>query len=101
MHGRMYIGGVARSYSIAEAGSHLARIVEQAEAGHEVELTRDGETVAVVVSIRSIERLRRDRPSFGAAYQAFLAQHSLDEFGTDRDFAAAVRVKAVGRKVPL
>jgi prevent-host-death family protein len=99
MYMRMYISGMAHTYSIAEARSSLPTIVDQAEAGHEVELTRRGKPVAVVVSIRQFERLRRDRPSFGEAYEAFLGQHALDKVGTARDFAASVRDKAAGRKV--
>ncbi len=101
MYMRMYIEPMAHKYSIAEARSSLPSIVDQAEAGHEVELTRRGKPVAVVVSIRQFERLRRDRPSFGEAYAAFLGQYSLDEVGTPSDFAASVRDKTVGRKVSL
>ena len=36
-------------------------IVDLAEAGQEVELTRRGESVAVVLSLRELQRLRRER----------------------------------------
>ncbi len=95
----MYIEGMPHKYSIAEARSSLPAIVDQAEAGQDIELTRRGKPVAVVVSIRRFERLRRDRLSFGEAYQAFLDQHSLEEIGVAPGFAASLRDSASGRKV--
>ncbi len=49
------------SYSIAEAKSHLSKVVHQAEEGPPVELTRRGQPVAVVLSIQSYERLKGPR----------------------------------------
>ena len=48
---------VSKRYSIAEARSNLPSIVDQAEAGHEIELTRRGKPVAVLVSLRELQRL--------------------------------------------
>ncbi len=45
-----------KSFSIAEAKSHLAQLVHQVEAGPPVELTRRGQAVAMVVSIRDYQR---------------------------------------------
>ena len=88
-------------YSIAEARSHLRSIVDQAEAGVEVELTRRGQPVAVLVSRREFERLRGKRVHFGDAYRKFLERHSLREIGVDEDFAAFTRDRTTGRKVSL
>ena len=88
-------------YSIAEARSHLPSIVDQAEAGVEVELTRRGQAVAVLVSYREFERLRGKRVHFGDAYRKFLERHSLREIGVDGDFAASWRDRTTGRKVSL
>lgn len=88
-------------YSIAEARSCLPAIVDQAEAGAEVELTRRGQPVAVVVSRREFERLRGRRLHFSDAYRKFLASHSLDDVGIEDDFAAAIRDRTTGRKVTL
>jgi hypothetical protein len=46
-----------RKYSIAEARVSLAAIIQRAEAGHEIELTRRGKPVA-------------------AAYRSFLDKHA-------------------------
>ena len=97
----MYINGMAKRYSIAEARSNLPTIVDQAEAGQEIELTRRGKAVAVVVSLRELSRLRGERPPFGAAYKQFLETHALSEVGLDEDFLAATRDTTAGRAVVL
>ena len=90
-----------RQYSIAEARANLPTIVDQAEAGQEVELTRRGKPVAVVVSLRELARLRGERGSFGVAYQRFLKAHPLPEVGLDEGFFASPRTKDPGRTVAL
>lgn len=45
-----------RQYTIEEARDQLARIVQDVEAGEEVELTREGRPVAVLASIPNHER---------------------------------------------
>ena len=97
----MYIKFVAQQYSISEARAHLPLLIDQAEAGTDIKLTRRGKPVAVVVAISEYERLRRGRPSFAEAYRKFLENHPLEEFGLDDDFASSVRDKGPGRKVSL
>lgn len=92
---------MSRRYSIADARISLPAIVDQAEAGERIELTRRGEPVAVVVSLREFERLRGTRPRFGEAYKKFLDKYSLKEVGFDDDFASATRDRGPGRKVSL
>ena len=88
-------------YSIAEARSSLPTIVDQAEAGVEVQLTRRGRPVVAVVAIGVLDHLRGERPRFGRAYREFLKHHSLEAIGVDPDFFAPARAKGVGRRVPL
>ena len=97
----MYIDGMTRKYSVAEARASLPTIIDQAEAGLKIELTRRGKPVAVVVSFRQFERLRGGRPRFGDAYREFLKKHSLEEVGLEGDFVASGREKGVGREVSL
>ncbi len=92
---------MAKQYSIAEARSSLPCIVDEAEAGGQIELTRRGKPVAVVISLRDAERLRSARPQFGNAYNIFLKKHSLEEVGLEADFIAGLREKDTGRKVRL
>ena len=51
----MYIYRMSRRYSIAEARSRLPSIVDEAESGIDVELTRRGQPVAVLMSHREFE----------------------------------------------
>ena len=97
----MYTDHVPRQYSIADARSNLPHIVDQAEAGVEVELTRRGLPVAVVVSRRTFDRLREKRGQFSETYQRFLERFSLDEIGFDRGELAPTREKTAGRRVRL
>jgi prevent-host-death family protein len=91
---------VAKRYSIADARTSLAAIVDKAEAGQKVELTRRGRAVAVVISLREFERLHGGRRPFAAAYRTFLETHRLAEIGLDADFPPT-RDKNTGRKVSL
>ena len=88
-------------YSIAEARSSLPSIVDQAEAGVEIELTRRGKPVAAVVALRVLERLRGNRPRFRTRYEDFLKRYPLDAVGFDNDFFTSIREKGAGRKVSL
>lgn len=90
-----------RRYSIAEARSHLPTLVDQAEAGQAVELTRRGKPVAVLLSLTEVARLRAERVSFGDAYHDFLAQHSLADFGIEPEVFVRARDRTLGRAVGL
>lgn len=92
---------MAKQYSIAEARSNLPSIVDQAEAGQEVELTRRGKPIAVVVSLREFEQLRSERAPFGVAYRQFLKSHSLKDVGLDAGHFDSPRHKDSARVVAL
>lgn len=51
--------------SIAEAKNNLPRLVQQAEAGEPVSITRRGQPVAVLLSAAAYQRLLAPRPSLG------------------------------------
>ena len=95
-----YVRGMRRQYSIAEARSRLPAIVDQAEAGTEVELTRRGRPVAVLISHRELDRLRGKPQHFAEAYKRFLSRFALDDIGLVGEFAAT-RDKTPGRRVSL
>ena len=97
----MYITYMAKQYSIAEARANLPTIVDQVEVGQEIELTRRGKAVAVVMSLREFARLRGERAQFGDAYRRFLTTHTLHEVGLDDEFYAAARNTGTGRAVTL
>jgi prevent-host-death family protein len=98
----MYIlRAMAKSYSVAEARAHLPDILDDVEAGKEIELTRRGRAVAVVLSSRRYEELRREPSNFGDAYREFLGRHVPEQIGFEPDFFDSVRDRAVGRRVRL
>jgi prevent-host-death family protein len=97
----MYISSMSRKYSVAEARAQLPSILDEVESGAAVELTRRGESVAVVVSVEQYARLRAERGDFGTAYKKFLKKHKLSEIGVENDFAAGLRDRSTGRKVKL
>jgi prevent-host-death family protein len=101
MYMQMYTASMSKRYSIAEARSNLPTIVDQAEAGQEIELTRRGKPVAVVVSLRELEKLRRKPTRFRETYKRFLKTHPLKEIGLDPDFFESGRERDSGRKVAL
>jgi prevent-host-death family protein len=90
-----------KRYSIADARANLPSIVDEAEAGQPIELTRRGKAVAVIVSLRELERLRGGRTQFNDAYRTFLESHPLDEIGLDPDALDSARDRGPGRKVSL
>ncbi len=98
----MYISThMSKRYSIAEARSNLPTIVDQAEAGRQIELTRRGKPVAVIISLRELERLRSERARFGDAYKRFVEEYALHEVGLDEGYFDSIRNVDSGRKVAL
>jgi prevent-host-death family protein len=95
----MYIHAVAKTYTIANARAKLADIVDEVEAGSEVELTRRGKKVAIVMSAAKYARLRGERVAFMTAYETFRAAHDLADAGLDRSFARGLRPRDIGRPV--
>ena len=92
---------MSRQYSVAEARAHLPSILDEVESGADVELTRRGKAVAVVVSVEEYERLRTERGDFRTVYKKFLKTHRLSEVGVDKTFSDEVRDRSTGRKVAL
>jgi prevent-host-death family protein len=101
MYITVYIMTVMKRYSIAEARSNLPDIVDQAEAGQEIQLTRRGEPVAAVVSLRALARLRGEHTGFAEAYRQFLRTHPLRRAGVDDEVFTSTRERGAGRKVSL
>jgi antitoxin Phd len=69
--------------SIAEARNHLPRLVQQAEAGETVQITRRGRLVAVLLSQEEYGRLRGERMGF----MDFLDQWRAEAMKGDSGFA--------------
>ena len=86
-----------KQYSIADARGRLPSLVDEAEQGAEVQITRRGKPVAVLVSVDRYRRLVEGRTGLWSALEAFRRRHELDG-----DAASAfddVRDRSPGRPV--
>ena len=98
MYNSMYISKVKR-YSVAEARANLPAILDAVEKGSDVELTRRGRPVAVIVA-RSKYSSDSDRPGFAELYAAFRARHP-NFVGVPDGYFESLRDRSPGRKVRL
>jgi prevent-host-death family protein len=73
-------------FSIAEAKSHFARLVQEAESGRAVRITRRGQSVAVLMS--------------GAEYDRLVAQQAPARDSLF-DFTTRLRLEAAAAGLPL
>ena len=87
---------MSKQYSVAEAGERLAHVVQEAEQGMTVELTRRGKPVAVVLSLDAYEHLSSKPRSFWTSYQEFRRKFGDLEVET-QDAFANVRDPSPGR----
>jgi prevent-host-death family protein len=71
--------------SIAEARNNLPQLVREAESGEPTELTRRGESVAVVIGLTQYERLAARSRRFSEAWNEFTRGVSLSELAIDPD----------------
>jgi len=92
---------MSKAYSVASARAKLSEIVDEVESGKEVELTRRGKKVAVVMSAARYARLRGDRVAFMSAYETFRGEHDLEQVGVEPGWAAGLRDRDAGRGVGL
>jgi prevent-host-death family protein len=90
-----------RTYSVAEARAKLPTILNEVGDGDEVYLTRRGQTAAVVVSKKTYDALRDDRPAFDRAYAEFTARHSAEVPDLGPEDFEGLRDRTPGRKARL
>jgi len=87
-----------RRYSIARARAELPTLLRAVERGAEIEISRRGAPIAVILSVADRARLSA-RKSFGDAFDAFVAGAASPAVG--RDHFAHLRSRSPGRKVKL
>ena len=94
-----------KQYSIDSAQDHLPEIVREAECGSPVELTREDEPVAVVLSVQEYDRLGRGLPNgtsmpkrgggdLWEAIQKFRREADLEAIWADGDPFEGIRDKS-------
>ncbi len=90
---------MTEKHSIAEARRNLPKLIREAERGKTVELTRYGNSVAVLVGRQAFERLAVGRRRFSDAYKDFRRTVDLAELDVDPDeLFANARDKTPGRE---
>lgn len=77
---------MSKQVSIAQARDRLPALVHSAERGAEIQLTRRGKPVAVLISVGRYQRLGQDRPDFWAALADFRKTHDLAALRIDEVF---------------
>lgn len=88
--------------SIAEARTNLPQLVREAESGEPIELTRRGESVAVLIGRRQYERLAARSRRFSDAWSEFTQEVALSELEIDPDEVFSdVRDTRPGRDIGL
>jgi len=88
--------------SIAEARSNLPQLVREAEGGDAIELTRRGESVAVLVGRKQYERLASGSRRFSEAWQEFTRHVDLKDLQLNPDqIFLGVREPSPGRDTGL
>lgn len=90
-----------RSYSIADARSKLAEIIDDVENGEDIEIVRRGKKVAVLVSPARYARMAGKKTAFGDAYDAFMRGRDPKTFGLDPEDFENSRDRTSGRAVKL
>ncbi|HVT05019.1 MAG TPA: type II toxin-antitoxin system Phd/YefM family antitoxin [Thermoanaerobaculia bacterium] len=76
---------MSKRYSIAEARMKLPSLVREAESGKAVELTRRGESVAVLLGREQYERLSSRTRRFSEAWDDFSREVELAALEIDPD----------------
>jgi antitoxin Phd len=86
-------------YSIAEARNRFAEIVHDLKHFPQIEVTRRGRPVAVLISVEEFDRLRAGGAAFWNAYSAYRDAHDLAELGIEPEVFAGVREPSPGHEI--
>jgi prevent-host-death family protein len=86
-------------YSIAEARNRFAEIVHDLKRIPQIEVTRRGQPVAVIVSVEEFERLRAGSITFWSAYTAFRDAFDLAQADIESEVFEDLRELSPGREM--
>ena len=86
-------------YSIAEARNHFAEIVHDLQRVSQIEVTRRGRPVAILVSVEEFERLRSGNVTFWSAYTAFRDEFDPAKEGIEPEVFEGLREPWPGREM--
>lgn len=93
---------MTHQYSIDQAQSHLDEIINTVESGPPVELVREGQRIAVLISSEEYDRLTSSqKPDFWQALNTFRQQFSIEALNFDTEVFEDLRDNSPGREVIL
>lgn len=90
---------MSHQYSIAQARDHFTQIVQEAEDGEPVQITRRGKTVAVLMSHEAYQHLATQHAHFGEALESFRETYQVQELDIIPEQVFGVRDLTLGREV--
>ena len=91
---------MTKTYSIAEARNRFTAIIRDAETSSAVEITRHGETVAVLLSWKQYQRLSAKK-DFWDSYTSFQEVFNLAELQIEPEIFEDLRDESPGREPDL
>ena len=89
----------AKKVSVAEARQNFARLIKRAQRGDAIEITRHGESVAVILSAAEYLALSGERPSFIQAANEVRERLDVESLEIEDDIFEGLRDDASGREV--
>ncbi len=90
-----------RTFTVAEARMNLPNLLHAVEHGEQVEITRRGKPVAVVLSIADYQRLGRTTSGFWNDFAAWRASTAPEDLDLPEDYFSTLRDRSPGRDVKL
>jgi prevent-host-death family protein len=90
-----------KQYTIVDAKNKLPALIHSAESGQEIKLTRHGKTVAVLLSIKDYERMKRKREGYWQALNSFRSRFEKEHVLIGSEEFDGLRDKSPGREVEL
>ena len=92
---------VWHEYSVAEARQHFARLIERAQQGRTIEITRRGKPVAVLLSASEYSAITGERPSFVDAVRQVRERLGVDELEIGDAEFEGLREESPGREISV
>ena len=92
---------IKKRFSFVDIPEHIRTIRHIIEDGEAVELTQEGEPVAVLISMQTFQNFKREPPTFWDALQAFRRQYADELTECDGSEFDGVRDRSSGREVVL
>ena len=90
-----------KQFPLLDIPDHIAAIRHIIEEGDAIELTQEGEAVAVLISVHTFHNLLREQPTFWDALQTFRQRYAQDISECDDSEFAGLRDRSSGREVVL